>query len=184
MSNQDPIFNFTSYLCSPDGCKVILWKRTTAVPSRGSFLASGAAMGSTGEGHHQKWGWMSRNKSCFKVDSDTQISMGGQQSLLDQKKKEKNPPERQQSLWLFWCQLWLQSSSVFHSSITDIQKEWLPWKAWRKSKLFSCSFDLLYFLFSEALMQLNPKGVIMHNAHHFTEWKQTCETIVSRLFMN
>lgn len=46
-------------------------------------------MGSTGEGHHQKWGWMSRNKSCFKVDSDTQISMGGQQSLLDQKKKEK-----------------------------------------------------------------------------------------------
>lgn len=89
MSNQDPIFNFTSYLCSPDGCKVILWKRTTAVPSRGSFLASGAAMGSAGEGHHQKWGWMSRNKSCFKVDSDTQISMGALQSLLDKKKKKK-----------------------------------------------------------------------------------------------
>lgn len=91
MSNQDHIFNFTSYLCSPDGCKVILWKRTTAVPSRGSFLASGAAMGSTGEGHHQKWGWMSRNKSCFKVDSDTQISMGGQQSLLDKRKERKKP---------------------------------------------------------------------------------------------
>lgn len=46
-------------------------------------------MGSAGEGHHQKWGWMSRNKSCFKVDSDTQISMGALQSLLDKKKKKE-----------------------------------------------------------------------------------------------
>lgn len=44
------------------------------------------------------------------------------------------------------------------------------------------SFDTK--LSSEALVQLICKGVIMHNAHHFTEWKQTCETIDNRLFMN
>lgn len=89
MSNQDPIFNFTSYLCSPDGCKLILWKRAAAAPSRGSFLASGAATGSTGEGHPPKWGWMSRNKSCFKVESDTQISTERERSLADKKRKKK-----------------------------------------------------------------------------------------------
>lgn len=90
MSNQDPIFNFTSYLCSPDGCKLILWKRAAAAPSRGPFLASGAATGSTGEGHPPKWGWMSRNKSCFKVESDTQISTEQERSLADKKRKKKN----------------------------------------------------------------------------------------------
>lgn len=91
MSNQEPIFNFTRYLCSPDGCKLILWKRATAAPSRGSFLASGAATGSTGEGHPRKWGWMSRNKSCFKVEADTQISTERQRSSAAKKKERKEP---------------------------------------------------------------------------------------------
>lgn len=91
MSNQDPIFNFTSYLCCPDGWKLICWKRAAAAPSRGSFLASGAATGSAREGHHQKWGWMSSNKSCFKVESDTQFSTEGKQSSWINK-GERNLP--------------------------------------------------------------------------------------------
>lgn len=38
-NNQDPIFNFTSSLCSADGCKLILWQRAATAPIRGSILS-------------------------------------------------------------------------------------------------------------------------------------------------
>ncbi len=41
-NNQDQIFNFTSYLCSTDGCKLILWQRAATVPNRGSILSESA----------------------------------------------------------------------------------------------------------------------------------------------
>ncbi len=41
-NNLDPIFNFTSYLRSTDGCKMILWQRAATVPSKGSILSESA----------------------------------------------------------------------------------------------------------------------------------------------
>lgn len=89
MSNQDPVFNFTSYLCSPDGCKMILWKCATAAPSRGVLPGIRSSHGEHRGRSPSKWGWMSRNRSCFKVDSDTRISTG-KTELVGYKKKEKN----------------------------------------------------------------------------------------------
>lgn len=41
-NNQDPLFNFTSYLRRADGCKLILWQRAATVPIRGSILSESA----------------------------------------------------------------------------------------------------------------------------------------------
>lgn len=69
-TNQDPIFNFTSYLGSADGCKLILWQRAATVPIRGSILseARSGIRSSCGEdrGRSQpEWGRVSRNKRAL-----------------------------------------------------------------------------------------------------------------------
>jgi len=83
-NNQDQAFNFTSYLCSIGGCKLILWQRAATVPSRGSILSEAARW-------HQEQLRVGQRKVktqneaecpetrercpwCFKVEIDTQIS--------------------------------------------------------------------------------------------------------------
>lgn len=64
------IFNFTSYLCSVDGCKLILWQRAATVPNRGSILSDSShwhqeQLQGGQKKVNPKWGWMSRNKRAL-----------------------------------------------------------------------------------------------------------------------
>lgn len=60
---------------------------------------------------------------------------------IKKKKEKKKTPWRQQSL--FWCQLGLQCSAVYHSSITESQWDWLPQKNLEKPFLKRVYFQHL-----------------------------------------
>lgn len=83
-NNLDPIFNFTSYLCSTDGCKLILWQRAATVPIRGSILSESAdwhqeqLQGGRGKVTTEMRLNVQKQESsqpwCLKGETDTQIS--------------------------------------------------------------------------------------------------------------